>query len=461
MPAVFIFLLMAMSHWANAPNILDSSWKNYEPVLQDNLTGSPKPGHQQSGLRLNFEDENWTNSYNQYGLNSIYDWVFTYDANGETAILFPGQSKLQTFGSWLVNDEDFFLASVAGVLLAIALTILLNQVRVEFGWLTFLIALVAIAFDGPIYQFVYVSGNRLLTSLVVSSFAFFTIGIRALQKSQRPVWTWPVSGALLGATTLFQFQTSIWLLLILVVWLGVSLVHWIRNRTFGIPIESIVLFWIGVLVVAAPWWIRNCKTTGELKPLGYSVSTYQAEAYSDEAIAQNGNLDLVAVTDHREQVLLALADDLSQETKKRSLVQKEAIFADGNKRAASQWISDNSSKLGTLIGLRLASHFELQPIIGLSPQVNTPHLKWRKWLTPILLIGGLFGCLLNWRRWGGIIFGLIFASAIVVSLTWSDHGRYLIPLRPLIDVAFAMGGASLLVRFAKTRNRLPTDGIQT
>ncbi len=436
LPLVFLTLSGALMIWASWPPVLTSSWINYETVMTDNLVHNSR-----KGFIHNFSDESWVDVYDQRGLNTDYDWVFVFEANGETANSFPGVSKLSAVGKKLVAEDDFFLATIAGLLLIIALTLLLNLVRLEFGWLAFAVALIAIILDGPIYQLVYLTGDRIVTALVILAFVFLTMGLKSNRESRRDVWVWPVAGALLGATTLFQFQTNVWLGFILAGWVVACAVHWVRHKSVGVPVESFVLFWIGVVVVASPWWIRNCQTTGELRPLGYAIDTYLENAYSDQAIKNNGNLEFDSVLKSRETTMMAMAlnNDLT-------LAEKEAVFASQSKTAATQWASTDSAKSLKLIALRLASHFDL---LNRSEEQS---YFWRILFNPIWLIGALIGCCLNWRRWGALILGLVFTSAVVVGLTWSDHGRYLVPLRPLIDVGFAIGFATCFARLSQSRD---------
>ena len=315
-----------------------------------------------------------------------------------------------------------------------SLALLLNQVRLQFGWPACLIATLILVADGVIFQStLFRAGDPLITALIVLAFIVFVHGVNSASVSRRSIWTWPIAGALLGATALFQPATNYWLLCIMLIWLGYGVFQLVRRKSWGPPPEAFFLFWIGVFVVAAPWWIRNCKTTREFKPLGHAVGINLVGAYCDQSATAGGNLSVGTIVSVRNRELRAakFADT--------ELVEKEAYLSEIGVSTASQWIADHPEELPQLIVGRVANHF------GLTQHQAPQQIAFNA----VVLLGALVGCLFSWRRWGGIILMLIVISTLVTAATWSDFGRQLIPLRALIDVAFAIGVVSLIGLLSK------------
>lgn len=438
-PMIFVIMFgVGWGWWSSQPAIISSAWANYEPVFHDNLLTNVRQGFQ-----LDFSNDLWLVKFGQ--LNSVgqYSWMYAYNANGDTAAHFPGVPYLMAAGDY-VSGQQSIIGGFASFLLAFALAWLINTVRLQFGWAACGIATVVLISDGVIFQASgFQSGDTLVAALVALAFVGFIHGVGSAHLSRRSIWPWPFAGAMLGATTLFQPATNFWLLAILSIWLGSSAYDLIRRRTLRIPAEACALFWIGVFVVAAPWWIRNCKVTGDFKPLGNTIGMNLVGAYCDESMHNGGNLDVNKIVKMREIQLIAASFHDAE------LIEKEAYLDEFGFSTASQWALDHAAEVPQLVTGRIANHF------GFGQLQSVERLIFNA----VILLGALIGCLLCWRRWGGVILTLVAISTLVTAATWSDSGRQLIPLRALIDVAFAIGVVSLFSVIRQRPRSKPTRSV--
>lgn len=429
-PLMFIVMIgVGGGWWSTQPSLNSSAFSDYDFVFHDNLANNIG-----KGLTLNFADDEWIDKTIRINNDGRYNWLYSYEAEGLTAAHFPGIPYLMAAGEFVSGDRELFIVSFAGTLLALVLALLVNQVRLQFGWPVAFASTMFLIADGVIFQSSrFLSGDSLTAGLIALAFVAFVHGIDSVNRSRRSIWTWPFSGALFGATTLFQPQTSYWLLFLFPVWLGYMGYVRIRRKTGGIPIEAFVLFWIGVVLVAAPWWVRNCKVTGEFKPLGHAVGMNLVGAYCDKALDAGGNISVETILKQRE--LEMVAGDFSDQ----ELVDRESFLSKFGKSTAAQWARDNSAAMPGLVFGRVTNLF------GLSKHQAPKLIAFNA----VVLLGALIGCWLSWRRWGAIIFLLVFVSFLVTAATWSDFGRQLIPLRSLIDVACAIGVVRLVGVFRR------------
>ena len=100
-----------------------------------------------------------------------------------------------------------------------------------------------------------------------------------------------------------------------------------------------------------------------------------------------------------------------------------------SREQGNQWARENWQQLPSLMIDKALSHLAL---------INRP-VKIVPWLNALLLAGAVIGCLASWSRFGFWVALILFLSTATTMLTWSHEGRYLIPVRPLIHCAAAIG----------------------
>lgn len=249
------------------------------------------------------------------------------------------------------------------------------------------------------------------------------------------IWKLVIGGILLGLTTLFQFQQTLWIPVLLIAWMCFLIFKIIRKEKLGSFFEGSLLFVIGLLIVAGPWWMRNTKAIGAPIPIGYAVHSNLVGAYSPAAMETDGDLNIEEILKQRLEVVEPLL------MTEMTLAEKEEQFAKHSWSEATTWIEDNPSDVQTLMASRIRNHLGLGKQSFDDDFPTTIH-RW-------LAILGILGCSLCWKPMGRFVFPVLIASVLVTALTWSDEGRLFIPLRPLLYATFA-GGVARIVRLSTT-----------
>jgi hypothetical protein len=236
------------------------------------------------------------------------------------------------------------------------------------------------------------------------------------------VWRWLMLGIGIGVLTLIRTNVIGWTCLWVALAASGCLVMMVRRKDWK-PVATCTGFLVlGVVVVASPWWIRNCYETGHFEPFGTAANVGAAGYYSDYNFANNDEWDLDSV--HQAQEAALASHNFSQ----LNLAQQEYLIGIESKKMARNWIRENVSKLPVLILIRAKNH------LGIVSDLPLPVVI----ANCLILFGAVIGILVDpkWGRWIGIIFLL---SLLVTVLTFSHQGRYSLPVRPLLHVACAIG----------------------
>jgi hypothetical protein len=195
-----------------------------------------------------------------------------------------------------------------------------------------------------------------------------------------------------------------------------------RRQPAGWLIRPAAGFCVGVVLVAGPWWVRNCLVTKAFAPFGTSGSFGIAGGFTDAAYANGGNWD-------PEIVLASQRQTLSKPGMlEKSLPEQEYLMGKNSNQLAKTWIAENREKLPLLMLKKAYSHlgFYRQPW----PLVC---------LNGLMLFGAVLGCYASRNSLGFWVAVFVGLSVVTTMLTWSHYGRYSIPIRPLIHVASAVG----------------------
>ncbi len=371
------------------------------------------------------------------------------DVDGPTSNHFPAVPILMEAGHLVSSGPWSGIASLGTLLLALALALLVNQIRNMFGFLPAIIAAITIFADVFLQQSpTLVTCDAWITALVIMSVVIFLQAVTPTQtpthtslavppgsRLPRSIWKWPIAGLLLGVSMLFRPSTSLWLAILLPCFVGFVVVMLVRKKLPARTGESFLLFSIGLLIVISPWWIRNCKVTGDFKPLGNEIQQKIIGAYVFGEPTQ-GNLNVDPIISSKERLLM-------EDVEWTDPIDKETFVATTHQERTQDWIKANSNAATGLMLNRVTNH------LGITSQ--DPEYLER--INLVLTIGALLGCVLTWRRFGFVVIALIAASTLVTALTWSDYGRLSLPIRPLLHAAFALGLTQWIPRKQRTKNQ--------
>lgn len=405
----------------------------YESVFQDNLARSLQQGR---GFELDFGDADWINQYSSNNLAGEYDWIYSVGAVGKSSAYGPIMPYLY-FASNRLFSSNHPVEFLTSLVLAVAMAFFVSSLKQWFGWPVALVALLLLTAELRVLQSpALATGDGLLTAITVFAFILIVSGIQRLDSEAHSVWTWPLAGCLLGATTYFRFQFSLWLIIILASGLLGILIRVVKGKKPGRLLEAMALFCIGLFVVATAGWANNCRTTGRFQPLGESVRQYLVGGYCDASLENGGNLVIGAVLNNQELVTGAqsqLGVDLTN-------VELEHRIGSASIQKSNDWVSANSSRFPRLIASKIMTHIGFQ-------KANSMF----RTTTLILISGlGLLGVVAYWRKIGIPVFVFVLSSLLVTGLTWSDHGRLALPIQPLLIGAAAAGAGWI---FGKLRER--------
>jgi hypothetical protein len=426
--AVFLIVSLATFFWMAIDGELLSApaGEMRDDIYFENIAFHLAQGE---GIKLDFTNKAWRRPYELANDKKQYDWMLDLQARGTTTSRSPGFPILVA-GLYRVFGRQFLPVRILNAaLLAAAITILLVTVFRLFGKLTATFALVTFSLDGFVLktagQFMTEATGTAIVCLIFASCLRLTCsGLRSDENpnSDALSWGWLGLGFLFGCGSLVRANLNAWLPMIAIgflIWIGWRAWHRLNWRLW---LTHGVLFGLGVLLIAGPFWCRNCNVTGAFTPLGTSGSFGLSGGYCDRAYNDFGNWSLAdSVESQHKTMAKPVFFDLS-------LAKQEHWMGKDSANLAMNWISKNRDKLPALIGMKAISHlgFYRQP---LAIQI----------MNGLLFFGALLGCVLAWRWlgfWFAVFLGLSLATTCVA---WPHFGRYSIPLRPLVHVACAVG----------------------
>ncbi len=443
-----VVLYMSAHHWSIAELTALDDWPGemQDEVFFDQLAYTLQA---QDKLAMDFGDLPWLQSYIDRNKIGQYDWVYELQGSGVTTSRAPGFPYVLAWCYDFFGREFTHIRRLNLIALALGLTFLAMTVRKYAGWFAGIIAVALLCMD----MFVMRTGGQIMpeaisTALTAVTFAMLIRAWNHPRELERPGWRWFVIGVLFGAMTLFGFQPVFWLLQLVVLGAIAILFSLLRrprgktdkdiadpgilSRAVGKRIGTIAilqsagLFLFGVILVAAPWWVRNIRESGQFAPLGSEVGIGMVGGYCDDAFENQGNISLTAVQQNHDDVMSGSEGDLSEMERPRI----ELIIARSSTNRALAWSGDHAARLPQLMLMKAGSHL-VPDATGLPGWLSIANLA--------LLAFALIGCVVAWRKIGAWLGLMILLSLVTTMLTWSDHGRLSIPIRPLIDVAAAVG----------------------
>ena len=402
---------------------LPAHW-NIDGVFYDNIAVNLSQGR---GFVVDFEQTQWRHGYEQAneatGPAQFYKWVIQFEGSGPTTMRSPGYPYVlsiiyRCFG-WRHDVVRY-----AGLLFAsLGVALMIEWCCRRFGYLVSLIAGLTIMVDYSVMQTAGMVASEPLAVLVFS-FSFVTLASLA----DRPSYGRAVVGGLAFAGLFLTRGNWNLGLLLIVATTPLLAFSGIRAALLPIKIQHVGVALLTAIVLATPWWIRNCQTTGHFQPFGSAGACGMVAAYCDESLADYGNWKSGVF--HRNQQAVFREIDFDN----TPLAHREFLVGRSSMEQAVDWAFSNWYSLPQLAFFRYLSHWGM---------FNSAVPSALQVLNAFWLILGLNGCLFLSGRQKTLIGFVLLIDALIVMLTWAHLGRYGIPIRPLLHIGCALS----IVRF--------------
>ena len=418
----FLFMMLATIGWTvNRSSVLDSppAPSNIDGVFYDNIAVEL---NQNARFSVDFHTPAWRKAYHDANTTppfaQQYNWVMQYRGTGATTMRSPGY-PVTLAGIYRLFGYRFDAARVCGCLIvSLALSMLASWIAVRWGVVASLIFCGTVVLDYSVMQSAGRIASESLAVLLMTS--VFLSAVSAVGKPNRVRWF--VCGGLFALLLLTRGNWNLGLL-IFVPLSALMLIPAIGKRMLPLKFQHAVSFFIAVLIIATPWWIRNCSLTGHFTPFGSAGTCGLVAAWCDESLDDHGNWQPKVFNDLQRKVV----DD--QEDSGDELVPREVEMARRSSQTAIAWCKNNFNRIPELMFWRSLSHW------GFFNSSVPPILHW---LNVALVVSGFAGCLLLTGRLRGLFAVVLLVDLAIVMLTWEHLGRYAIPIRPLIHLGLAL-----------------------
>ena len=324
------------------------------------------------------------------------------------------------------------VARIFGCLfVSLGLALLLTFSESRWGYLPALIAAVTLTTD---YSIMLSAGTLATESLAILIFAItFLLVINAYERSS--VLLWAIAGFSFAALMLTR---GIWSLgyLILIVSLVAFWIPPIRSRLGLFQQKHLVAFLAVATIVAMPWWIRNCQTTGHFTPFGTAGSCGFVAAYCDESLDDHGQWQAEVFTRNQIEVNKTVDMDTIK------LAELEYITGQQSMRKTKAWCLANWNQIPQLMWYRGLSHWGFY-----NPSVPRPLQIANIWL----IVVGLAGCFFATGKSKGVFIVVLLIDTSLVMLAWEHLGRYAIPIRPVVHIGYGLAIAPAIRTIVRSR----------
>ena len=253
--------------------------------------------------------------------------------------------------------------------------------------------------------------------------------------------SWRLAGAagfLFACMTFCRGVFVLWLPL-LVAWL------WYTNQSITkqadsqrvTPFRWVCVFLLVFVAVCSVWWIRNCYVLGSVHPLGTKGATTLMGGYCDEAFQAGGEWQFAPERELRRQLETKIDLDVASAADLREL---ELEMSDQASAQTKAWIASNIRQLPQLVLNRVVT--EWNPYYGKAL---------------ILKLLALLGMIWLWRNDRHVVIwllGPLVINTIVVALTYSVGGRFLVPTYGPLYILAAFGVAVIFCNFCRIQRRV-------
>lgn len=433
--ASMIWILSRSGEQAGPP----APW-NVDGIFYDNIAFNINRGE---GFAVDLFAQPWRETYlppqppNGDHMDSNYKWLGPLKGTGPTALRSPAYPYALSL-VYRMFGHRYDVARIFGCLfVSLGLALLLTFSESRWGYLPALIAAVTLTTD---YSIMLSAGTLATESLAILIFAItFLLVINAYERSS--VLLWAIAGFSFAALMLTR---GIWSLgyLILIVSLVGFWIPPIRNRLGLFQQKHLVAFLAVATIVAMPWWIRNCQTTGHFTPFGTAGSCGFVAAYCDESLEDHGQWQ----TDVFNRNQIEVNKTVDMDTIK--LADLEYLIGQESMRKTKAWCLANWTQIPQLMWHRGLSHWGF-----FNPSVTRPFQIANIWL----IVVGLVGCFFATGTSRGVFIVVLLIDTLLVTLTWEHLGRYAIPIRPVVHIGYGLAITTTIRAIARNSWRAPQN----
>lgn len=419
---IFAFMMLATNAWTlNRGSAFDSPpapW-NIDGVFYDNIAVQLNQG---AGFSVDFHTPAWRSAYQDANQTrpfvQKYKWVMQYQGTGATTMRSPGYPYVLA-GVYRLFGHRFDAARVFGCLLvSLALSLLANWILRRWGVVACFVFCCTVVLDYSVMKSAGTIASEALAILLLA--CVFLSAVYAVERTSHVRWFF--CGSLFALLLLTRGNWNLGLLIFLPLSMLI-LIPPVGKRILPIRFRHAVTFFIAVLIVATPWWIRNCSLTGRATPFGSAGTCGLAAAWCDESLDDHGHWQPQVFRDLQRAVIEDLKGSGNE------LVPREMEISRRSSRTAITWCKRHFNRIPELMFWRSMSHWGF-----FNPAV--PQLL--HWLNVAIVVFGFTGCLLLTGRLKGLFTVVLLVDLAIVMLTWEHLGRYAIPIRPLIHLGLAL-----------------------
>ncbi len=406
-------------------------------VYYDNMAQCLLKGQ---GIAFDFRDPAWQQRYHQLdqqpGFEGKLSWVQQEIVRGPTASRPPGYPVLLATVYRLVGWRWDAVRLIDCILVSLGLATLITWSWCRWGAIPALVSTGTLLLDFSVMTFAgYILTEPLATALVCVLFV-----VVAAASHRSTVGRWLLAGTILALLMYVRGTWNLWWLMLAMA-SPLLLFRGIRNRLLPVTPRHIAVFLLTPLLLAAPYWVRNCVVTGHFQPLGTGGSMGLVGAWCDESLADHGNWQHLVFHEHKNAVVSRVADH-----SKWTTAQWEYEIGRQSAARAMDWAIQNWFFVPKLATERLITHWGLyQPLPVHVYAANV----W-------LLVVGCAGIYLAGDRVRFVLVVILVLDSAVIMATWAHQGRYAIPLRPLIHLGYGLAAVMLLQWIIHQAARLRT-----
>ena len=416
----FSFMMLASIAWTlNSGIPLDSppAPANRDGVFYDNIAVQL---NQDAGFSVDFQMPAWRSAYDDANTTppfaQQYDWVMQYQGTGATMLRSPGYPVVLA-GVYRLFGYRLDAARICGCLLvSLALSMLASWIAQRWGVVAAVVFCGTVVLDYSVMQSAGTIGTESLAIFLLA--CAFLSAAGAVEKPSYGRWFF--CGSLFALLLLTRGNWNLGLLIFLPLSV-LTLTSSIGKRILPFKFRHAVAFFFAVLIIAMPWWIRNCSLTGHLTPFGSAGTCGLSAAWCDESLNDHGHWQQNIFND----LVLEVIDDLEGD----ELVPREVEMARRSSQTAIAWCKNHWNRIPELMFWRSLSHWGF----------FNPAVPWiLHWLNVATVVSGFAGCLLLTGRLRGLFTVVLLVDLAIVMLTWEHLGRYAIPIRPMIHLGLAL-----------------------
>lgn len=403
--------------------------QNTDGVFYDNIAFHLEAG---AGFRVNLNAEPWRSSYvaanQQSGHEGAYDWLMPVKGTGPTALRSPAYPYVLAAVYRCFGRSHGVVRVFGCVFTAFGVGLLLTFCRVRFGWLPAVIAAATVMLDFAIMQ---AATNIATEPLGIAMFSVTFVSMAWAYEA--PSWQrWATSGVAFGLLMLTRGIWSLGFLIVVGLLLAGVALPMLRRRVGFRNLSLVALMMAVAMVVASPWWIRNCVVTEHFQPFGTAGACGFVAAYCDESLANHGQWQPEVF--NRNQVEVQADYDLDSV----NLAHLETAIGRASMSKTKAWCIENWNRVPQLMCFRAISHWGFY-----NPSVPSIFQAANLWLIAV----GLIGCCFFSGNLRMLFACVLLLDSVLVMLTWEHLGRYAIPIRPVVHLGYGLAIAGAIEFF--------------